>query len=102
LLQIPKVQKTSFCKTKWWLLTGWPDWPNVRIMGDCLLLVFFYYRSSPNVWATNFLSKCCVLFSTKKGLGYILGDFSQAHPVTLIADHDCSVWKTRVARFFLL
>jgi hypothetical protein len=40
-------------------------------------------KSSPNFWTASFRRKGYVLISTQNGLGYILGDFLQAHLVTL-------------------
>jgi hypothetical protein len=39
------------------------------------------YKSRPKFWATFSRGKMYVLFWAKRGLGYILGDFSQTHLV---------------------
>jgi hypothetical protein len=51
-------------------------------LGDCLLWAVFFsenYKFSPHYWAT-FLA---VTFLGKNGLGFVLGDFSGNHLVTL-------------------
>jgi hypothetical protein len=54
-------------------------------LGDCFALVAFFknYRSSKHNWATVFQNKSYLLILTKNGLGYILGEFSKTHLVTL-------------------
>jgi hypothetical protein len=55
-------------------------------MCDCWRWVGFFknVRISTHFCATFFLSIDYVLILTKNGFGYILGDFSQTHLVTLI------------------
>jgi hypothetical protein len=57
-------------------------WP----IGRLLNLVSFCknYRNGSNHWATCFHGKSCVLIFIRNGFGYILGDFSQTHLVTLL------------------
>jgi hypothetical protein len=55
-------------------------------MGDCLLSSFFYYRRSPKIGTTFFLSIDYVFVLTKNGLGYdFLAYFftnSSGHPAS--------------------
>jgi hypothetical protein len=44
------IEETTFLDSG----TGWPDWANFRLMGDCLLWKFYENcRSSPHFWATS-------------------------------------------------
>jgi hypothetical protein len=57
--------------------SGWPDWVNFCLLGDCLLSVPIFcekYISGTNNWDT-FPSKTYVFIFTQNRLGYILGDF---------------------------
>jgi hypothetical protein len=46
---------------------------------------FFVLKSSSNFWATSFHGKSYAIILTRHFLlGYILGDFSQTRPATLV------------------
>jgi hypothetical protein len=67
-----------------WCTIGWifVFWA-IRCFGQ-----FIHYRSSPNVWASFYHGKSYVhIYFHKKELGYILGDFSETHLVTLPRRH---------------
>jgi hypothetical protein len=81
-----KLLVTAFAYQQLGLSAGWPDWANFRPFSERLLWAVFNYRRSPHfgllfssVWGIHFV------ISTKNVLGYILGDFFQAHLVTLSA-----------------
>jgi hypothetical protein len=57
-------------------LPGRPDWANFRLLGDFLLwAVFFKLQKWHKFLGFFFHGESNVLFFTKNGLGYILGDF---------------------------
>jgi hypothetical protein len=76
--------------------SGWPDWENFRLLGDCLCTSgsFFenWVQNCPNYWADYFHGKIRVLILTWNGLGDFFTDAS-GHP-----DH-CH--ETVVKLFFL-
>jgi hypothetical protein len=63
--------------------TGWPDWANIRPLGDCWLCVVLwksqYFRS------TLFHGKSYVIISTKKGWATIWPFFSRTRPRRILS-----------------
>jgi hypothetical protein len=64
--------------------TGWPDWANFRLLGECLLLPIKKNRSSPKFGATFSRIKLCIDFDKKTGDIFCSIFFLQKnHPITL-------------------
>jgi hypothetical protein len=81
LFSFSQIRSVKGCATK-----GWPDWANIRLMGDCLLWAIFLKncRSSPHFGATFFYGKSYVIILTKKWVGlHFRWFFSRTHLVTL-------------------
>jgi hypothetical protein len=60
------------------------------------------YKSSPTCWATFLQAKSYVLILIKDELGFILGDFSETHLVTLVATHKAGFEMRQKVPFFQL
>jgi hypothetical protein len=72
-----------------WLMTGWPDCANFRLLDDSLLwAVFLKMTEVSQIFGQRFPRKTlCVNFAIKIGWAtYILHDFSQIHLVTLVRE----------------
>jgi hypothetical protein len=76
--------------------SGWPDWVNFRLLGDCLhYAVFGKLQNKPNEFRLLCQGQSNVFILTKNCLGHILGDlFSQAPLVTLGVIHPKSQTMT--------
>jgi hypothetical protein len=61
-----------------------------------LFIFALFKKLRPNFVATFFHGKNCVLILTKNGLGYIWGDFSQTHLVTLLGD---DIWSNGISTY---
>jgi hypothetical protein len=64
---------------------GWPNWANIRLLGDCLLWADFLKIKKAPISGYLFHAKNNVLFFTKKLTGLNFGQFFQTFRVTPIA-----------------